>query len=137
MGWWAVQPPDGGIRWSTINVQRSGAANGKTKVVLLNKIPGRDPPDDYYNGDEPADLLDNFFDVVRSELDFSNDLAVNALKAQFVRGEISIDLIPENVRERLDNTKARVNRTYKREWGREAVPEELDALFNFCTIAHA
>jgi hypothetical protein len=45
MGWWEIRDESGKIDF--------GASTHK----MLNKIPGKDSPDNLYNGDEPADEM--------------------------------------------------------------------------------
>ena len=52
MGWWKINSPEcGGIDHE--NLPTGHDSDSK----LLNAIPGRDSPEDHYNGDGPADTM--------------------------------------------------------------------------------
>lgn len=53
MGWWKVDNVDTG----QIACSLPSGHPGKDKGSLINAIPGRDTPDDLYNGDQPADIM--------------------------------------------------------------------------------
>ncbi len=50
MGWWKIDDESGGIG----NCLPSGHPG---KGALCNAVPGRDDPEDQYNGDGPADVM--------------------------------------------------------------------------------
>jgi hypothetical protein len=121
MGWWRVEGPSGHVDWS------SRAENG---AILCNRVPGKDSPENYYNGDEVADILDK---VVNTMLDRLTTLEYRLSARQAFLGdgdEEMLDLIDKQL---LVSARNKITRTYKREWGREPYPEELQAIFEFCT----
>ena len=50
MGWWRINCVEkGGL----------GPKPSGSERELLNALPGKDSAEDFYNGDEPADVMDN------------------------------------------------------------------------------
>lgn len=122
MGWWRIDGPTGGINWSS---------RGADGAVLENYSPGKDSPENYYNGDEPADILDKVISTMLDKL--TSHEYMDAAKRAFLGEGVSdseIDLIHK---QSLEAARERIERAYKREWGRDAYPEELQGIFAFCT----
>ena len=53
MGWWKVTD----VATGQISCDLPSGHPGKDTDSPVNAVPGRDSPDDYYNGDGPADAL--------------------------------------------------------------------------------
>jgi hypothetical protein len=122
MGWWRIDGPTGGINW---------ASRGADGAVLENHTPGKDSPENYYNGDEPTDILDKVLSTMLDKL--TSHEYKEATRRAFLGegvGDTEIDLIHK---QSLERARQRIERTYKREWGREPYPEELQGIFGFCT----
>ena len=122
MGWWRIEGSTGGITWDS---------RGEDGAILANHIPGKDSAENYYNGDEPADILDKVISTMLEKL--SNPEYKDAARRAFLGEGVSdteIDLIHK---QSLETARNRIERTYKREWGREPYPEELSGTFEFCT----
>lgn len=122
MGWWRIEGPTGGITWDS---------RGPDGAILANHVPGKDSAENYYNGDEPADILDKVLSTTidrLSEVDY-HDAVRRAFLGEGV-SDTEIDLIHK---QSLEMARERINKTYNREWGRDPCPEELSGLFEFCT----
>lgn len=122
MGWWRIEGATGGITWDS---------RGEDGAILTNHIPGKDSPENYYNGDEPADILDKVISTMLEKLT-SVEYRGAARRAFLGEGvsDTEIDLIHK---QSLEVARTRIERAYKREWDREPYPEELSAIFEFCT----
>jgi hypothetical protein len=122
MGWWRIDGNSGQINWSS---QSTGGA------TLLNHIPGKHSSENYYNGDEPADVLDK---VVSTFLDKMTDAGYKAAAKTAFTGEADapeeLDLIHK---QSLEHARQKIAEIYQREWRREPYPEELRGIFEFCT----
>jgi hypothetical protein len=122
MGWWRIDGPSGQINWSK---QDDGNA------MLLNHIPGKHSPENYYNGDEPADVLDK---VVSTFLDKMTDAGYKAAAKAAFTGESDVPEILDLIhKQSLENARRRIEKVYQREWKRMPYPEELNGIFEFCT----
>jgi len=122
MGWWRIDGPSGGINWSKT---KNGSA------VLLNHIPGRHSPENYYNGDEPADVLDK---VVSTFLDKLTVAEYKAAAKNAFTGEAEVPEILDLIhKQSLESARQKIEIIYKREWKRMPYPEELHGIFEFCT----
>jgi hypothetical protein len=122
MSWWQIDGETGGINWSS---------RGPDGAVLCNQIPGKAPRENYYNGDEPADILDKVINTMIDKLidpEYKN-AARNAFLGQPV-DDLEIDLIHK---QSLENACRRITRVYERAWSREPYFEELAGVFEFCT----
>lgn len=122
MGWWRIDGPTGEINW---------ASRGENGAILENHTPGKDSPENYYNGDEPADILDKVVGTMLEKLTSQEykDAARRAFLGEGV-SDTEIDLIHK---QSLERARQRIERTYQREWGRPPYPEELQGIFGFCT----
>lgn len=122
MGWWRIDGPSGHIDW---------ASRGSDGAVLANHIPGKDSPENYYNGDEPADILDKAVNTMLDRLTVPEYKA--AAKKAFL-GESADDGVLDFVhKQSLMSARQKIDRTYKREWNRPPYIEELQGMFEFCT----
>lgn len=122
MGWWRIDGATGGINWSS---------RGSDGAVLENHMPGKDSPENYYNGDEPADILDK---VVGTMLDKLTDPSYkDAVQRAFMGEPVLDDEIDLIHKQLLERARQRIERTYQREWGRAPYVEELQGIFGFCT----
>lgn len=122
MGWWRIEGSAGEITWDS---------RGEDGAILANHIPGKDSPENYYNGDEPADILDKVISTMLEKLT-SHDYKDAARRAFLGEGvsDTEIDFVH---RQSLETARNRIDRAYKREWGRDPYPEELSGIFEFCT----
>ena len=122
MGWWRIDGPAGGIDWSK---QESGGA------TLFNYIPGKHSPENHYNGDEPADILDK---VVSTFLDKLPNVEYKAAAKTAFTGEGEVPEILDLIhRQSLESARHKIEKVYQREWRRMPYPEELNGIFEFCT----
>ena len=122
MAWWRIDGPSGQILWSS---------RGKSGAVLANYIPGKTSPENYYNGDEPADILDK---VVGTMLDRLTEPGYKeAAKNAFLGGPVDADTIDLIHKQSLEAARNKIARVYRREWQRNPYDEELYGIFEFCT----
>jgi hypothetical protein len=122
MGWWRIEGSSGLIDWA------SRGANG---AVLENYIPGLHSAENNYNGDEVADILDK---VISTMTDRLTDPEYRANAQQAFLGLLDTDDAIDFVhKQSLDAARQKIERVYQREWQRNAYPEELRGLFEFCT----
>jgi hypothetical protein len=122
MGWWRIEGPSGRIEWSS---------RGENGAVLENHIPGKNSPENYYNGDEPADVLDK---VIGGMLDrLTNPAYKEAARNAFLGAPVDAETIDLIHKQSLEVARQKIFRVYKREWQREPYDEELLGLFEFCT----
>jgi hypothetical protein len=122
MGWWRIEGPSGRIEWSS---------RGKNGAVLENYIPGKTSPENYYNGDEPADILDK---VVGTMLDRLTDPAYKeTARKAFLGTPVDAETIDLVHKQSLETARNKIARVYKREWQRDPYDEELCGIFEFCT----
>lgn len=122
MGWWQIDGETGGINWSS---------RGSNGAVLCNHIPGKDSPENYYNGDEPADILDKVINTMLDRL--VNPAYKNAARKAFLGQKVDEEEIDLIHKQSLENARQRITRTYKRAWSRDPYIEELSGIFEFCT----
>ena len=125
---------------------------------LVNAIPGENTPENHYNGDGPADLITMGLNRVELLLSIDrknvNKKALEPLffghgykeavkhipnALGFIPQDISWQAFDNHIRE-SDDVQVIVMMTwliirgeYLRAWEREPYPEELRAVFNFCT----
>lgn len=122
MGWWRIDGPSGHVDWTS---------RGDDGAVLENHIPGMHSPENHYNGDETVDLLDK---VVSTMLDRFTDYAYkDAARKAFLGEPVEPDAIDLIHKQSLEVARQKIERVYKREWGRPAYDEELRGTFEFCT----
>jgi hypothetical protein len=122
MGWWRIDGPSGHIDWSS---------RGSDGAVLCNHIPGKDSPENYYNGDEPADILDKVVNMMLDRLTMPEYKA--AAQKAFMGKSDDANVLDFIHKQSLISARQKIERTYKREWHREPYSEELQGLFEFCT----
>jgi hypothetical protein len=122
MGWWRIEGPSGGIEWSS---------RGADGAVLANHIPGRHSPENYYNGDEPADILDKVINTMLERL--TNPEYKSAARAVFLGEPDTEDVLDLIHKQSLVKARQSIDRTYQREWGRQPYAEELQGIFEFST----
>jgi hypothetical protein len=123
MGWWRIDGPNGRINW-----EKSERANW---AVLHNCIPGREPEENYYNGDEPADILDKVVSPIIERL--TDPEYKKEAKNAFLGAAANADVIDLIHKQSLEAAKQKISRVYQREWGRQPYTEELEGIFEFCT----
>lgn len=63
MGWWKSDGPETGM----VSKQLPSDHPGKDAPVVCNAVPGRDSPDDCYNGDGPAEIMGSALATVNKE----------------------------------------------------------------------
>jgi hypothetical protein len=150
MGWWRVRDVETGqIDW-TVPTQPICDDTGQIGQ-LVNAIPGESHIECHFNGDVPADLIT--FGLNRVELLLAidgQDVNKKILEPLFFDGPgykgaeyIPQDISWESFKKALqqnDDVQTIVGLTwlmiraeYKEAWKREPYPEELRAVFNFCT----
>lgn len=122
MGWWRIDGPTGGVNWSS---------RGADGAVLENYSPGKDSPENYYNGDEPADILDKVISTMLERL--TSDEYKSAARRAFLGEGVSDNEIDLIHKQSLESARERIERVYRREWDREPYPEEMQGIFEFCT----
>jgi hypothetical protein len=122
MGWWRIDGASGGISWS---------AREKGGAILANHIPGKDTAENYYGGDEPADILDKVISTCIERL--TNPEYKAAAKNAFLGNPENTELLDLIHKQSLERARQRIEKVYMREWRRTAYPEELNGLFEFCT----
>lgn len=130
MGWWRID--------SVAHGQINLADLTYTEHALLNRNGGRDPYENYYNGDRPADIaadaIDELAALLRVDL---RDLSNRCQKEQIVRFflwnhvTVPFERLRGNLEELRNITLSRLHGAYEEEWGRPAYPEELTASFMF------
>ena len=122
MGWWKIRDTkSGGIDWDHQGPGR-----------LVNAIPSGDTPENYYNGDRPADVLDRAFKDIE-DWAAENNIRItkdSLSKAYFKRQGVRYLVT------RLELARQSITEEYKTAWHREPYPEELEAVFNFCVNPH-
>ena len=123
MGWWRINGSSGQINWDKSD-------KGKW-AELHNGVPGKDPAENYYNGDEPADILDKVISTLLDKL--TTPEYRQAAKNAFIGAPVDLDVIDLIHKQSLEDARNKINRTYAREWGRQPYPEELEGIFEFCT----
>lgn len=122
MGWWRISGPSGQIDWAK---QPNGSA------TLLNYIPGKHSPENHYNGDEVADILDK---VVCTFLDKLTDSGYKAAAKNAFLGETPVPEILDLIhKQSLICARQKIEKVYEREWKRKPYPEELHGIFEFCS----
>jgi len=125
MGWWRIEGASGGINWS------AQPGNSRDGATLVNYIPGKDSPENYYNGDEPADILDKVINTFIERLTTSEYR--QAAKNAFLAVKENTDALDMIHKQSLELARQKIIRVYQREWRRDPYPEELQGLFEFCT----
>lgn len=123
MGWWRIEGPSGRINWENI---------GRDKwAILHNCMPALETNENYYNGDEPTDILDKVVNPIIGLLtaDEYRTAAKNAFLGLEV-AETDIDLVHK---QSLQRAQQKIRDVYMREWGRHPYAEELEGIFEFCT----
>ena len=123
MGWWRINGPRGHINWSA-------GFNGEN-ATLFNCIPGRDNPMQMYNGDEPADILDEVVKAIGERL--RDDTYRLAVRSVFLKQPGEHPAVTCDEQEMLNNANHQINEVYQREWQRAPMQAELSAVFEFCT----
>jgi hypothetical protein len=80
MGWWNVDSVETG-RVATTKVGESGFG----EAGCLNAVPGKDPIDGVYNGDEPADIMGAALDTIADayHLAWNRNPTLDELRAVF------------------------------------------------------
>lgn len=117
MGWWKIRDVEsGGIDW-----------DHKGPGQLVNAIPG-ETPENYYNGDRPADYLGGALKDIEEFAEKNKiKLTRKILERAFFKGQGVAYII-----RRFQNCTETIINEYKRVWKRPPYPEELKAVFNFC-----
>ena len=118
MGWWKIRSVEsGGIDW-----EHKGPGR------LVNAIPG-ETPENYYNGDGPADA---FGLALRSIEEYASEhnlrLTRRMLSDAYFKEQGVLVIV-----KLFQLAKTNIEEQYKNTWGRSPYPEELEAVFNFCT----
>jgi hypothetical protein len=113
MGWWKIESPEtGGIDF-----------DHDTGSSLVNAISGRDSIENYYNGDEPANLMD---EARASLASLQLSLLADEVRSAFFLGKGNTYAV-----EVFATARKRISEVYLRDWGREPYDEEWKAVFNF------
>lgn len=125
MGWWHIGSENDGIDWRFPKHRES---------KMVNAIPGLDPTDWHYNGDDPADEVAGWLAEAAVAMKAggtapSREVLEAAWHGRDLKG------LPPGVAESLARTagqaKAFVERLYLDQWGRPPHAEEWAAAFNF------
>lgn len=119
MAWWKIEGKSGQIDWDA-------------KPGLINAIPGQDTPENYYNGDRPADIMGNFLAIILRKFHY---LTLEEIKAFILH-----ETVPERCKRLVDDLNSiridswnRITREYQECWNRPPYEEEKEAIVNFCT----
>jgi hypothetical protein len=125
MGWWRIESVSGSPKWS------AAPSNSKDGAFLMNHIPGKDSPENHYNGDEPVDILDKVVNLCIERL--TSPEYKQAAKNAFLGIAENTDALDAIHKQLLESARQKIARVYKREWGREPYAEELQGIFEFST----
>lgn len=125
MGWWRIDGANGAPHWN------AAPSNSRDGAFLVNYIPGKDSPENYYNGDEPVDILDKVVNLCIERL--TSPEYKQASKNAFLGIAENTDALDVIHKQLLESARHKITRVYKREWGREPYAEELQGIFEFST----
>jgi hypothetical protein len=124
MGWWRIDGTTGRVAWSS---------RGADGAILDNHIPGVHSGENHYNGDEVTDILDKAISTMCDRFTITNVNYKAAAKNVFLSNPVADTDIDFVHKKALEDARQKIERVYKREWQRNAYPEELQSLFEFCT----
>ena len=129
MGWWKINGPGGGIDW-----------DAPCEGNLVNAIPGQSTVENHYNGDEPADIVDDAVEELRKSLRLSER------RLREIGGEEVAAFLMSPNRDYMGGVRIgdkqrrivlamciKVRECYEKAWGRPPYPEEVAAVVSFCT----
>jgi hypothetical protein len=132
MGWWKIKDVESG------QVDHNWESAG---TLLTNAIPGRDSPENYYNGDDPADLLVKWLGIATRGLKkFDMEPTPDLLASLWWEGGEYFASDNAKAWKYFDRLHrwvwAWMRRIYRNAWGRRPYEEESTAVFNFVLNAH-
>ena len=132
MGWWKSNE-NGGIDWKNLPTGHGGN-------TLVNAIAGRDSPEDYYNGDSPADAMGGPIYVLKKVFANKKKPSVEEMVNFFTKKEFS-PIFSKVFKEAngkktaislIDKIWQKIDKIYEEAWNRPTYPEERVLICKFC-----
>jgi hypothetical protein len=127
MGWWKCNEK-GGIAWDNLPSGHPG------ETALINAIPGRDTTEDYYNGDQPADIMDRSIAKLASALKNKEKPDYDQCLELFLKNVIPPSLVVDRewLMQLVASTWKEIEGVYKECWDRPPYNEEKSYICKFC-----